>query len=137
MKLTHARIATYDLRAARQIAGEILIYIAGFGLLAAAATKLAHLPAVVAQLTNAGFGGEKVTLVASLELLSAVLFLFPVTRSVGLLFVSAFLGGAIATHVRGGEYAGALAPALFMSVCWVGAWLRYPEVLWSLNRHAG
>lgn len=121
----------------RQIAGQILIYIAGFGLLVAAATKLAHIPPVVAQLTNAGFGGEKVTLVGALELLSALLFLFPVTRSVGLLFVSAFLGGAIATHVQAGEYGGALAPALLMSVCWAGAWLRYPEVLWSLNRRAG
>jgi hypothetical protein len=121
----------------RQIAGQILIYIAGVGLLAAAVTKFAHLSPVVAQLTNAGFGGEKITLVASLELLSALLFLFPITRSIGLLFASAFLGGAIATHVQAGEYAGALAPSLFMSVCWVGAWLRYPEVLWSVNRRAG
>ena len=134
---TNVQTVRRSITGVRQIAGQVLIYIAGFGLLAAAITKLAHLPPVVAQLTNAGFGGEKVTLVASLELLSALLFLFPVTRSVGLLFASAFLGGAIATHVQGGEYAGALAPALFMSICWVGAWLRYPEVLLSLDRHAG
>ena len=119
----------------RQLAGQILIYIAGFGLLAAAITKFAHLPPVVAQLTNAGFGGEKINLVASLELLSALLFLLPVTRSIGLPFASAFLGGAVATHVQAGEYAGTSAPAIFMLVCWLGAWLRYPEVLWSLNRH--
>jgi len=119
----------------RQLAGQILIYIAGFGLLAAAITKFAHLPPVVAQLTNAGFGGEKINLVASLELLSALLFLLPVTRSIGLPFASAFLGGAIATHVQTGEFASALAPALFLSVCWTGAWLRCPEVLWSLNHH--
>ena len=83
-----------------------------------------------------GFGSEKITLVAALELLSALLFLLPVTRSVGLPFASAFLGGAIAAHVRAGEFAGALWPALFMSVCWMGVWLRYPEVLWSLN-HRG
>jgi hypothetical protein len=120
----------------RQLAGQILIYIAGLGLLAAAIAKFAHLPPVVAQLTNAGFGGEKITLVASLELLSALLFLLPVTRSIGVPFASAFLGGAIAAHVRAGEFAGALWPALFMSVCWMGAWLRYPEVLWSLS-HRG
>ena len=118
----------------RQLAGQILIYIAGFGLLAAAVTKFAHLPPVVAQLTNAGFGGEKITLVALLELLSALLFLLPITRSIGLCFVSAFLGGAIATHVQAGEYAGALAPALFLFVCWLGAWLRHPDVLWSLTQ---
>jgi hypothetical protein len=118
------------------LTGRILIYIAGFELLAAAVTKFAYLAPVVAQLTKAGFGGEKITLVASLELLSALLFLFPVTRSIGLLVASAFLGGAIATHVQSGEYAGALAPALFMSVCWGGAWLHYPQVLRSLNRHS-
>jgi hypothetical protein len=119
----------------RQLAGQILVYIAGFGLLAAAVTKFAHLPPVVAQLTNAGFGGEKITLVASLELLSSLLFLLPVTRSIGLCFVSAFLGGAIATHVQAGEYAGAFAPALFLFVCWLGAWLRHPDVLWSSTHH--
>ena len=118
----------------RRIAGNALIFLGGFGLLAAAGTKFAHLPPVVAQLTSAGFGGGKITLVATLELLSALLFLFAPARSIGLLLVSAFLGGAIATHVQSGEYSGALAPALFMSLCWLGAWLRHPEVLWSVNR---
>ena len=40
--------------------------------------------------------------------------------------VSVFLGGAIATHVQGGEHSGASAPASFMSLCWLGAWLRHP-----------
>jgi len=58
----------------RQITGQILIYITGIGLFAAAITKFAQLPPVVAQLTNAGFGGEKITLVASLELVSLCSF---------------------------------------------------------------
>jgi len=118
----------------RQIVGQVLIYVGGLALLAAAITKFAHLPSVVAQLTNSGFGGNKITLVASLELVSALLLLFPITRSIGLLFTSAFLGGAIATHVRAGEYLGAFAPSVFLFVCWLGAWLRYPEVLWSVIR---
>ncbi len=118
----------------RRIAGNVLIFLSGFGLLAAASTKFAHVPPVVAQLTSAGFGGEKITLVATLELVCALLFLFAPTRSIGLLLVSAFLGGAIAIHVQGGEYVGAMSPAFFMSLCWLGAWLRHPEVLWSLNR---
>jgi DoxX-like family len=109
--------------------------VAGFGLLAAAITKFAHLPPVVAQLTNAGFRGDKIMLVAALELLSALLFVFPVTRSIGLVFASAFPDGAVATHVQAGKYAGAFAPALFILVCWLGAWLRHPELLWSINRH--
>ena len=134
---TNVQTIRRSVTGARQIFGQVLIYIAGFGLLAAAITKFAHLPPVVAQLTNAGFGGEKITLVASLELLSALLFLFPAARSLGLLLASAFLGGAVATHVQAGEYVGAFAPALFIFVCWLGAWLRHPEVLWSVNRHTG
>lgn len=136
MRTMSASVQTTNLSTnrVRRIGGNALIFLGGFGLLAAAGTKFAHLPPVVAQLTTAGFGGGKITLVATLELLSALLFLFVPTRSVGLLFVSAFLGGAIATHVQGGEYSGALAPAFFMSLCWLGAWLRHPEVLWSLNR---
>jgi hypothetical protein len=121
---------------ARQIGGQILIYLGGCGLIATATAKFEHLAPVVAQLTRAGFGGEKITLIASLELLSALLFLSPITRSIGILFASAFLGGAIATHVQSGEYLRALAPTLLMFVCWVGGWLRHPEVLWSLSRQA-
>ena len=126
--------ANFPTNRIRRIAGNALIFLSGFGLLAAAGTKFAHLPPVVAQLTSAGFGGEKITLVASLELWCALLFLFAPTRSIGLLLVSAFLGGAIATHVQGGEYFGAMSPAIFMSLCWLGTWLRHPEMLWSLNR---
>jgi hypothetical protein len=34
--------------------------------------------------------------------------------------------------VQAGEYLGAFAPSIFLFVCWLGTWLRYPEVLWSL-----
>ena len=38
-----------------------------------------------------------------LEIVSAVLFLISFTRSLGLLLVSSFLGGAIATHLPHGQ----------------------------------
>jgi DoxX-like family len=120
----------------RRIVGLILIYFGGLVLLAAGVTKFAHLPPVVAQLTAAGFGGQKILLVAGLELLSAALFLLPKTRSIGLLLTSAFLGAAVAAHVQTSEYAGVLAPAILLCICWFGAWLRYPAVLWSFNPDA-
>ena len=120
----------------RRITGLILIYLAGLALLAAGVTKFAHLPPVVAQLTAAGFGGQKIILVAGLEVLSAALFLVPKTRSIGLLLTSSFLGAAVAAHVQTSEYAGALAPAILLGICWFGTWLRYPVVLWSFNYDA-
>jgi hypothetical protein len=51
----------------------------------------------------AGITGEKLAIVATLEFQSAVLFLYPKTRSFGVAFLSAFLGGAVSTHVRIGD----------------------------------
>jgi DoxX-like family len=80
-----------------------------------------------------GFPDGKLLLVATLELLSAALFLYPRTRSMGLLVLSSFLGGAICTQVQLGEYAKVGGPSILLSLAWLGTWLRHPQVLWSLN----
>jgi ABC-type dipeptide/oligopeptide/nickel transport system permease component len=98
-------------------------------LLGRAGAKFAHVPSAVTQLAAAGISGDRLTFVAILEALSALLFLFAATRSAGLLFVSAFLGGAIATHVQHAE--SIVLPSLVLGLAWFGAWLRYPEILWA------
>jgi hypothetical protein len=77
-----------------------------------------------------GFDGNKLIFIAILESLSAVLFLVPLTRSFGLLMVSAFMGGAIATHV--GHDQPFIQPAMVLVIFWLGTWLRHPQILWSL-----
>lgn len=117
---------------ARRIAGTVLIFLCGLALVASAGAKFAHMPQVAAQLGGWGFTGGRLTLVAVLEILSALLFLIPPTRSAGLLMVSAYMGGAVATHVQHGELS--LQPALFLALLWLGAYLRHPQVLWSLGQ---
>ena len=117
----------------RRIAGSILIVLMGLLLASSAIVKFAHVPAVVTQMAALGFSGGKLMLVATLELFSAALFLYPRTRSVGLLVLSSFMGGVICTHVQFGEYAKALAPSFLLSLAWIGSWLRDPQVLWSLD----
>ena len=119
-----------SLNRGRRLGGTVLITLTGLGLLASGAVKFAHVPKVVEQLGGMGFSGERLTLVAVLEVVSAILFLIPMTRAAGLLMVSAFLGGAIATHVQHGEPA--LQPAVFLGLLWLGVWLRHPVVVWSL-----
>ena len=114
---------------ARRIIGTALIVVGGALLLGSASAKLAHVPQVIAQMNSVGFSGEKLTLVAILELLSALLFLIPATRSAGLLLVSSFLGGAIATHLQHGQ--SILPPSMMLIVLWLGAWLRHPVILWN------
>jgi DoxX-like family len=116
---------------ARLMAGNVLIFLPGLALASSSILKFARVPAVVTQMAASGFADGKLVLVAILELLSAVLFLFPRTRSFGLLMLSGFLGGAICTHVQLGEYVKAVGPAIVLLMAWLGTWLRHPEVLWS------
>jgi hypothetical protein len=113
----------------RRAIGTTLIVLGGALLLGSAGAKLAHVPQVVAQMNSVGFLGEKVTFVAILELVSALLFLIPATRSAGLLLVSSFLGGAIATHLQHGQPI--LPPSIMLILLWVGAWMRHPIILWN------
>lgn len=92
---------------------------------ASAIAKLAGAPAVVGQLGSIGFG-SLVPVVGVLELASAGLLAFPLTRPLGLLMVSAFLGGAIAAHL--GHGLSPLPPAIPLSLIWLGTWLRHPEL---------
>ncbi|PYO76324.1 MAG: hypothetical protein E6K55_07845, partial [Gemmatimonadetes bacterium] len=94
--------------------------------------KFALVPQVAAQLGAFGFTGGRLTLIAIAEFVSAALFLVRQTRSAGLLLVSAFLGGAIATHLQHGQ--SVLQPAIVLGLLWLGAWLRHPETLWSVVR---
>lgn len=116
----------------RKNTGMILITIGAMMLLGSATAKLAHVPQVVSEMASIGLVGNRLIFVAVLEVLSALLFLIPATRSAGLLLVSAFLGGAIATHLQHGQ---SIAPPSFvLALLWVGSWLRHPEILWSWRR---
>lgn len=123
-----------SISAARRMTGNVLIGLGGIALLGSAAAKLAHVPKVVEQLGAAGFAGERLTFVAVLEVFCAVLFLVPATRAAGLLWVSAFLGGAIATHLQHSQ--SIAQPAVFLAMLWLGAWLRHPQILWSAGDSA-
>jgi hypothetical protein len=117
----------------RKITGNILIFLPGFALTMSAILKFAYVPGVVSQMAASGFAGGKLMLVAALEIISGGLFLSSRTRSFGLLMASAFLGGAICTHIQMGEFAKAGPPSILLALAWVGTWLRHPQVLWSSN----
>lgn len=117
----------------RGFAGNLLIFLPALGLVGSSLVKFAQVPGVVHKMTLMGFGGEKLTLIAALEIASALLFAYPKTRSLGLLMLSAFLGGAICAHVQAGQFADAGGPAVFLTLAWAGTWLRHPEVLWSFK----
>lgn len=116
----------------RRQAGDILIGIGGAVMLFSGCLKFAHVPLVVAEMTSLGLAGWKLELVASLELLSGFLFLVPRFRSVGFPIASAYLGAAIAAHIRSDQYFAIFPTLVIMGCCWLGAALRHPHLLWSL-----
>ena len=115
----------------RRITGKVLIGLGFLVLSASAGAKFAHVPKVVEELGRFGFDGIKLNVIAVLEVASAILFLIPFTRSLGLLLASSFLGGAIATHVQRND--SPLAPAVILALIWFGSWLRHPVILWSFG----
>jgi hypothetical protein len=98
-------------------------------LAASAIAKLAGVQKVVAQLNAAGFDHRNIVLIAIAEIGSALLFFIPRTRILGLLLVSAFLGGAIATHLQHGE--SVVAPAIPLAISWISTSLLRPQLLWE------
>jgi len=116
--------------------GSVLIGLVGILLLGSAAAKLAHVPKVVAELAAMGFEGHKLTFVAFLEVASAVLLLIPITRSMGLLLVSSFMGGVIATHLGHDSFPSIAGPSVILILLWVGTALRHDQVLWSVRTSA-
>jgi hypothetical protein len=119
------------MNAKRRIWGNVLIFVVGFMLLGSAGAKLAHVPKVVSELGAMGFDGNKLIFIAVLEIASALLFLIPFTRSAGLLLVSSFLGGAIATHLQHDQPI--IQPVFVLFLLWLGTWLRHRRMLWSVG----
>ena len=114
----------------RFVIGKVMIVMSSLMLMVSAGAKFAHIPKVTTDLGAMGFDEGKLMFIATLEVLSALLFLIPATRSIGLLLVSSFLGGAIATHLQHGH--SIVQPAFVLFLIWLGTWLRHPQILWSL-----
>jgi hypothetical protein len=112
---------------------NVLMFFGGLALVGSALAKFAHVPMVVTEMGALGFDGNRLMFIAVLEIVSAVPFLVTTTRPIGLLLVSAYLGGAIATHVGHGQ--SGIQPAFLLTLIWLGTWLHHPEILWSLTPH--
>ena len=100
--------------------------------------KFWHPGAVLTYLGSMGFEDADVYVIAIIELATALLLLFPRTRTLGFLMASAYLGGAVAAHLAIHRYAtndpfvafmavhthiGTLEPGVLLGTLWFGAWL--------------
>lgn len=103
--------------------GRVMSAIPVLALLMAAAFSLQHGPQVVEGMAKFGYPDGLINVVAVLAAGSAVLYVIPRTAVLGALFMTAYFGAAVATHLRVGDpgYPMALIMAIFT---WGGLWLR-------------
>jgi DoxX-like family len=119
----------------RRVGGTVLIYLASLNLVGASLSKFAHVPQVVTEMNSLNMMDWKLSLVAALELFVGLLFLVRPLRSIGLLLISSYLGGAICAHLASDQYFAILPGTLTLGLCWVGVALRHPEMLWSFREY--
>ena len=125
-----------SISAARIWAGRILSGIVVAFLLLDALGKLLQLAPVVQGTLELGYAEAVVVPLGVLLLVGVVLYAIPRTSLVGAIYLTAFLGGAIATHLRVGS---PLATHVLFGVyvaafVWGGLALRNPRLvalLWS------
>ena len=104
-------------------AGWVLSILPSLMLLTGAINAFRGAPMVVQGAEHLGYSASIVPVMGILELLCSLLYLIPATSLYGAILLTAYFGGATASHLRIGERA-FIAPVLFGMVVWVGLALR-------------
>ena len=114
------------------IAGWILSGLVILFLLMDAGMKLAAMPIVLQTTADLGWPGDAgmAQTLGAILLAATLLYAFPGTTLLGAILVTAYLGGAVATHVRiGSPLASHILFGVYLGIMlWVGLWLRDPRL---------
>ena len=86
--------------------------------------KLTHDPWYVQEFARIGWAASTLELLATLQLTAIALFVFPRTAVLGAVLLTGYLGGAIASYVRIGEFYPPLVPLTTALLAWLGIFLR-------------
>jgi hypothetical protein len=99
-------------------------------LLLDAAMKLVPVQPVIDAMGALGWAPEAARPLGLLLFCLAALYAWPRTAVLGALLLTAYLGGAVATHARLGDplFTHTLFGAYLGAVAWAGLWLREPRV---------
>jgi uncharacterized membrane protein YphA (DoxX/SURF4 family) len=117
--------------ATRKIGIVLTVLVALFWIMDAA-MKLANLPQVAETMEPLGWPADPATILAlgAIQAACLVLYLVPRTAVLGAILLTAFLGGAIATHARVGSPlpSHTLFGVYVGLFTWAGLWFRIPEL---------
>jgi hypothetical protein len=85
-------------------------------------------PAMIAEGTKKyGYPEQSAIPIVIAEIVCALLFAIPRTAVLGAILISAYLGGAVATHVHAGEL-NFWIPPIFAIIAWIALLLREPRL---------
>ncbi len=107
--------------------GWIIGVVPALMLIASATAKFIQPTGIEESLEPLGWRADQLYLLGTLEIVVVVLYLIPRTAVLGAILVTGYMGGAIATHVRIGDYF--ILPHIIIGVLiWLGVWLRDPRL---------
>lgn len=98
-------------------------------------TKILKVTPVIEACERLGLTATMAAGIGAVLLGCTALYAIPQTAMIGAILLTAFLGGAVAIHVRGGS--GAFEIAFAIGACglaWLGLVLREPRLLWTILR---
>jgi hypothetical protein len=104
--------------------GRILSAFGVFILLSSIAAKLTHQASYVRIWERIGFSESILTGVGLVQLTGVILYLIPATSVLGMVVLTGYLGGAIASWVRLGEPNPMMVPLSTCLLLWAGLYLR-------------
>lgn len=110
----------------KNIIGWVLTGLLAFVFIASATMKLIGGEEALKGAAAMGLSAGTVTLLGIVEMVSIALFIFTRTGLLGTLLLSAYLGGAIATHVV--HQQAATVPIVLQIVLWITAVVRFGEL---------
>ena len=111
------------------VIGWILSILPCLLMLMSAAMKFIKPAGFADGLEHMGWQESSMTIIGVVEILIIVIYLIPKTSILGAILIVAYLGGAVATHVRVEEGAfPVIFAAIFGVLVWVGLYLRDPLV---------
>ena len=96
-------------------------------------TKVLKVAPVLEACARVGLTANMVVAVGAILLACTTLYAVPQTAVIGAILLTAFLGGAVATHVRAGSGVFEIVFSIgFCGLAWLGLVLREPRLFWAI-----
>lgn len=110
----------------KNIVGWVLAGLVAALFLFSASGKLMANEEALKMASNFGLDAGSFKMLGVVEVIAALLFLYPRTGVLGTLLLASYMGGAIATHLEHGE--SIVAPCVIQAFLWIVAVFRFPEL---------